>query len=263
MDASVTVSELAHLLQGGTPPQVIDVRREADYAAAPPAIAHGLRRRLDSVAAWAPRLEPWRLHVVHCAKGHQASQMAAEALRQAGLKAVYLEGGLAAWRAAGGALAAGRLPGRWVTRERPKIDRIACPWLVRRFIDPESEFLFVPTDRVFAVAEAQHATPFDIPGAEYSHDGERCSFDTFIARHGLASPALDALAMIVRGADTARLDLAAQAAGLLAVSLGLSRMFADDHEMLRYGMLVYDALYAWCVEARDERHNWTPKTIQP
>ena len=147
-----------------------------------------------------------------------------------------------------------------MTRERPKIDRIACPWLVRRFIDADAKFLFVPTEEVFAVAEREQATPFDIPGAAYSHDGELCSFDTFIAKHHLASPALDTLATIVRGADTARLDIAPQAAGLLAVSLGLSRMLADDHDMLHHGLMIYDAFYAWCVEAQEERHNWKPIT---
>jgi hypothetical protein len=135
---------------------------------------------------------------------------------------------------------------KWITRERPKIDRIACPWLITRFIDKSPEFLFVPADRVMAEAQAQGATPYDVPGVEYTHVGEDCSFDTFIKKHRLADPALLQLAVIVRGADTDRLDLAPQCAGLLAISLGLSRNFADDHEMLRHGMVVYDALYAWC-----------------
>ena len=138
-------------------------------------------------------------------------------------------------------------PTKWVTRERPKIDRIACPWLIRRFVDTEATFLYVPTERVFAVAQETGAYPYDIPGAEpFSHEGEKCSFDAFLKIFSLADPALYALAVIVRGADTARLDLAPQCAGLLAISLGLSANFTDDHDMLEHGMHIYDALYAWC-----------------
>jgi hypothetical protein len=148
---------------------------------------------------------------------------------------------------------------KWVTRERPKIDRIACPWLIRRFIEEDAEFLYVPTERVFEIAAATGAVPYDIPGAEpYSHDGELCSFDAFLKQHDLDDPALQRLAAIVRGADTARLDLAPQAAGLLAISLGLSANYRDDHAMLEQGMVVYDALYAWCKDRQDETHNWTP-----
>ena len=139
---------------------------------------------------------------------------------------------------------------KWITRERPKIDRIACPWLIARFIDAAPEFLYVPADRVMAVAARTGATPYDVPGAEMGHVGQKCSFDAFLARHRLEDPALRRLADIVRGADTSRPDLTPQSAGLLAISLGLSRLFADDHEMLRHGMVVYDALYAWCSEDR-------------
>ena len=149
---------------------------------------------------------------------------------------------------------------KWVTRERPKIDRIACPWLIRRFIEEDAEFLYVPTERVFAVAAATGAVPYDIPGAEpYSHDGELCSFDAFLKQHDLDDPALQRLAAIVRGADTARLDLAPQAAGLLAISLGLSAMFDDDLTQLKHGFVVYDALYAWCRHAATETHTWNPQ----
>jgi hypothetical protein len=147
---------------------------------------------------------------------------------------------------------------KWVTRERPKIDRIACPWLIARFIDESPEFLFVPADRVAVVAEREGAVPFDVPGVKLSHVGEHCSFDTFLAEYQLTDPALAALAVIVRGADTARLDLAAQAPGLLALSLGLSRIFADDHKMLSHGMVMYDALYAWCRDCQSETHGWPP-----
>lgn len=149
-------------------------------------------------------------------------------------------------------------PTRWVTRERPKIDRIACPWLVRRFIDREAEILYVPTAEVFVVAKAKGALAFDIPGAPITHDGDLCSFDTLIARFGLDDPALAALAPIVRGADTDRHALAPEAAGLHAISLGLSRNYTNDHAMLEQGMIVYDALYAWAADGRAERHDWKP-----
>ena len=147
---------------------------------------------------------------------------------------------------------------KWVTRERPKIDRIACPWLIARFIDNEPEFLYVPADRVLAVANESGAIPYDIPGVEMSHVGELCSFDAFLKKYQLTDPALQQLAVIVRGADTARPELAPQAHGLLAISLGLSRTFADDHEMLKHGMVMYDALYAWCRECQKETHGWPP-----
>ncbi|MGB5080936.1 MAG: chromate resistance protein ChrB domain-containing protein [Burkholderiales bacterium] len=151
---------------------------------------------------------------------------------------------------------------RWVTRERPKIDRIACPWLVARFVDPGAEFLYVPAKEVLAAAQERGATPYDIPDARFSHEGERCSFDAFLKHYRLTDPALERLAVIVRGADTARLDLAPQAPGLAAISLGLSRTFADDHEMLKHGMVMYDALYAWCKEGQDEGHTWNPSAYR-
>jgi hypothetical protein len=145
---------------------------------------------------------------------------------------------------------------KWITRERPKIDRIACPWLIARFIDMQPEFLFVPTGDVLRVAGETGAVPYDIPGVELTHVGEECSFDTFLKKYGLADPALLDLAVIVRGADTDRLSLAPQCAGLLAISLGLSHNFTDDHKMLEHGLVMYDALYAWCCHARGERHSW-------
>lgn len=148
---------------------------------------------------------------------------------------------------------------RWVTRERPKIDRIACPWLIARFVDDQPEFLYVPPAEVFAVARAQDAIPYDVPGAELSHHGELCSFDAFLRMYALDDPALATLAAIVRGADTSRLDLAPQSAGLYAISLGLSHNFTDDHEMLRHGFTIYDALYSWCRSCRSETHDWPPK----
>jgi hypothetical protein len=145
---------------------------------------------------------------------------------------------------------------KWITREHPKIDRIACPWLITRFIDKQPEFLFVPTGDVLRVAREAGAIPYDIPGAELTHVGEECSFDTFLKKYGLTDPALQDLAVIVRGADTDRLDMAPQCAGLLAISLGLSHNFTDDHKMLGHGLVMYDALYAWCCNARGERHSW-------
>jgi hypothetical protein len=148
---------------------------------------------------------------------------------------------------------------KWITRERPKIDRIACPWLIKRFIDKEPEFLYVPATEVFKIAEETGAVPYDIPGSELSHVGDLCSFDAFLQKYSLTDPALQALAVIVRGADTSQLDLTPQSAGLYAISMGLSHCHTDDHEMLRYGLVIYDALYAWCKHCQVETHNWLPK----
>jgi hypothetical protein len=151
-----------------------------------------------------------------------------------------------------------RRPTRWVTRERPKIDRIACPWLIRRFVDAEAEFLYAPTPEVFATAERESAVAYDIPGAPFSHDGDLCSFDAFIKRFDLHDAALATVATIVRGADTDAHHLAPQSAGLHAISLGLSINYGDDHAMLEQGLVIYDALYAWAAKAQGVRHNWQP-----
>ena len=148
---------------------------------------------------------------------------------------------------------------RWITRERPKIDRIACPWLIKRFIDADAEFIFVPPDEVTAKAAQLDATPFDVEGVELSHEGPLCSFDAFLKKYKLKDPALAEVAAIVRGADTDRLAMAPQAAGLLAISLGLSKNFTDDHEQLTHGMVIYDALYSWAKHVRDESHTWNPQ----
>ena len=148
---------------------------------------------------------------------------------------------------------------KWITRERPKIDRIACPWLIARFIDERPEFLYVPADQVLRIAEERGAVPYDIPGVEISHEGELCSFDALLKKYALKDPALHHLALIVRGADTARLDLTPQSAGLLAISLGLSHNFPDDHAMLRHGMVLYDALYSWCRSGQADTHQWPPQ----
>jgi hypothetical protein len=149
---------------------------------------------------------------------------------------------------------------KWVTREHPKIDRIACPWLVARFIDKAPEFLYVPPDRVLDTARETGAIPYDVPDVELSHVGEQCSFDAFLEKYRLDDPALRQLAVIVRGADTSRHDLTPQSAGLFAISLGLSANFPDDHEMLKHGLVLYDALYTWCRNLQAETHNWKPKT---
>ena len=150
---------------------------------------------------------------------------------------------------------------KWITRERPKIDRIACPWLISRFIDREAEFLYVPKDRVLSVAAETGATPYDIPDVELTHEGELCSFDAFLKKYKLSDPALHKLAVIVRGADTARLDLAPQAPGLLAITLGLSENVKNDHEMLKHGMVIYDSLYTWCKSLEHETHDWKPQKL--
>jgi len=148
---------------------------------------------------------------------------------------------------------------KWITREHPKIDRIACPWLVTRFIDKEAEFLYVPPADVLRVAGETGAIPYDIPNVELSHVGELCSFDAFLSKYDLADDALRRLAVIVRGADTSRRYLTPQSAGLYALSLGLSHNFTDDHAMLKYGMVMYDALYTWCRHCQAETHNWPPR----
>ena len=243
MDASISAAELRESLLSSAPPLVIDVRRNERFFEAKDFIRGALRRDPAKVADWSKTLPRTANVVVYCVHGHEVSQNAAKALG-----AKYLEGGIEAWREMGGDLFSKPKNGasRWVTRERPKIDRIACPWLVRRFIDPGAEFLYVPAAEVKRVAEKETATPYDVADVEFTHVGERCSFDAFLDKFHLKHPALDALATIVRGADTSRLDLAPQSPGLLAISQGLSMNFPDDHQMLEHGMVMYDALYAWC-----------------
>jgi rhodanese-related sulfurtransferase len=262
MNASITVNELKSALAGRQPPLLIDVRRSPAFRAAPDMAAGALRRDPGAVAAWAKELPRASSVVVYCVHGHEVSQGVAKALRESGISARYLEGGLEeGWKAAAGELLSKPKEAslRWITRERPKIDRIACPWLIARFVDPEAEFLYVPTKEVLQTAKEKEAVPYDVPDVAFSHDGELCSFDTFLRTYRLSEdPALTQLAIIVRGADTARLELTPQSAGLLAVSLGLSRNFKDDHEMLKHGMVVYDAFYRWCKEGQDETYTWNP-----
>jgi rhodanese-related sulfurtransferase len=255
MDASISAADLRQSIRSSDPPLVIDVRRNERFKESSYYLKGALRRDPEQVQKWKENLPQAPSIVVYCVHGHEVSQNAAKALG-----AKYLEGGIEAWRNGGGSLFDKPIgtATRWVTRERPKIDRIACPWLIRRFVDPDAEFLYVPTPQVQTIAKERSAVPYDVPDVEFSHDGEKCSFDAFLSYYRLKDPALDELALIVRGADTNRLDLAPQCAGLVAVSLGLSRNFADDHEMLEQGMVIYDALYAWCREGKSEVHTWNP-----
>jgi rhodanese-related sulfurtransferase len=263
MDGSHSISpqELYGSIGTASSPIVLDVRRDDAFNADDRMLVSALRRAPEDVGKWWRKLAPGHSVVLYCVHGQEVSQQVVAAVRGSGLDARCLEGGITAWAKLGLPLRKKSITtsDSWVTRERPKIDRIACPWLIRRFIDPEAAFLFVPTDRVFDVAATSGATAFDIPGAEpFSHDGELCSFDAFLKFYGIEDRALDALALIIRGADTARLELAPQSPGLLALSLGLSANFPDDHAMLEHGMIMYDALYAWCRSLQGETHNWTP-----
>ena len=258
-DERISPDKLNELRGRFPPPLVIDVRSPPAFEAASEAIPGAIRRTPEQVGEWADEIEIGRRIVVYCAHGDAVSQQAAGALRSRGRAAVYLDGGIESWRAHSLTLAAKpAAPTLWVTRERPKIDRIACPWLIRRFIDPDARFLYTPPSEVLEIAASSGAIPYDIPGVEFSHEGERCSFDAFIRRYALHDAALDALADIVRGADTSRLDLTAQSAGLFAISLGLSSVFADDQRMLLHGIVIYDALYAWCRSLQGETHSWPP-----
>ena len=263
---SISPQELRRLIGRPSCPPIIDVRRRAVFDEADSIIPTARWRDHAEVAQWADEFALGAEVIVYCVHGHNVSQAALADLRRLGYRARALAGGIEAYRESGAmlllksALPTGgwTRPSRWVTRERPKIDRIACPWLVQRFVDPVAEFFFVAADQVEAAGQDLEATPYDIPGAAFSHDGELCSFDAFIRRFGITDPALDRLAIIVRGADTGHPELAPQCAGLLAASLGLSAIYDDDHEMLRHGLTLYDALYAWCRDAAAESHGWPP-----
>jgi rhodanese-related sulfurtransferase len=260
--SSIAASDLRTEIAGQDPPIVIDVRRQQAFMDSTQMLSGALRRSPDNVASWVESLPKAGSFVVYCAHGGEVSQGVTKVLNEEGIVARYLEGGIEAWSAAGGALD-GKPRGaatRWVTRERPKIDRIACPWVVARFVDADAEFLYVPAHDVMGAARDRDAMPYDIPDVRFSHEGAYCSFDAFLRHYRLHDPALRQLAVIVRGADTAHLELAPQAPGLAAISLGLSRNFADDHEMLAYGIVMYDALYTWCKEGQDELHTWNPGT---
>lgn len=242
-------------------PQVLDVRREQIFAAATTSLPGAIRRDPEAVASWIGTLDPHRPVIAACVWGHAVSQGVAAALARSGVTAFHLAGGISGWQALGFPLAP--KPGRarvFVTRERPKIDRIACPWFIRRFIDPDARIVYVPPPDVARVAAETGATAFDVPEAPYTHEDDRCSFDAFVARHRPDDAALALLAGIVRGADTERPDLHAAGPGLLAMSLGLSALLADDDAAaLRYGMVMYDALYLWCRDGQGEQHRWPPR----
>lgn len=259
----ITVPQLLRLI--GTPqaPTIVDVCIDEDYHADPRLIPGAFRHPFTRIEELSDRLKGRRVVVV-CHKGKKLSQGAAALLRARGVETETLQGGNVAWREADAPLVpAAAIPGetatggtRWVTRQRPKIDRIACPWLIRRFVDPAATFLFVAPSEVLDVADRFAATPFDIEGVAWSHRGEKCTFDVMVETFELASEPLARVADIVRGADTNRHDLAPEAAGLLAISLGLSRMYRDDLAQLEAGMVVYDALYRWARDATDEGHDW-------
>jgi rhodanese-related sulfurtransferase len=256
--SSITSSDLYARLGTARAPTIVDVRRSGDFSATDQLIAGAFHESPDDVDRWRRDLPAGRPAVVYCAHGREVSQNVAAALRSAGIDSPFLVGGITAWAEAGlpTRRKIGSTPGKWVTRERPKIDRIACPWLIARFIDPRAEFIYVPPNRVVTFAKQVGGTPYDIEGVEFAHEGERCSFDTILRIYGIKDPALDHLATIVRGADTSRHDLSPQCGGLFAISLGLSANFADDHEMLKHGMVMYDALYTWCRALQSETHNW-------
>jgi rhodanese-related sulfurtransferase len=258
---SISTDQLYTRLGTALAPVVVDVRKADDFDPDDRVIASAIRRDPERDPHWFKGLSADRTIVAYCVHGRNVSQEAAAALRGAGLQGVYLDGGIANWKEK-------HFPTRrrlrasteaWVTREHPKIDRIACPWLISRFIDPKAEFLYVPASEVFAVASDTSAIAYDIEGADFAHEGERCSFDTILRVFGVEDSALERLALIVRGADTSRHDLSPQCSGLFAISLGLSANFPNDHEMLAHGMVMYDALYTWCRSLQSETHNWPTK----
>ena len=260
---TITTAQLSRLI--GTPdaPRIVDVRIDDDHNADPRMLPGSVRHSHKTVADWAGEFSGQSVAVV-CQRGQKLSQGAAAWLRHAGAKAESLDGGFEAWTQAKGMLVEPKhVPKRddrgrtvWVTRVRPKIDRIACPWLIRRFIDPGAVFLFVAPAEVADVADRFNATPFDIENVFWSHRGKLCTFDVMLDEFGIRTEALDRLAAIVRGADTDALDLAPQAAGLLAASLGYSRMYRDDLAQLDASMGLYDAYYRWSRDAVGETHNW-------
>lgn len=262
----ITPQELWALIGTADCPCIIDTRRQEIYRQSERVLPASVWRDPQDAAGWSSSLDRGKTFVVACKAGHELSQMVAAMLREQGFAVSVLDGGYAGWADAKLPLLskaarerfAPQSPSLWVTRRRPKIDRIACPWLIRRFVDPQARFLFVDPPQAEAVARETGAVAFDIEGVALSHDGERCTFDTMLKVFGLEfEPCLARLALIVRGADTARHDLAPEAPGLHAISLGLSvRAGDDDHGLLRAGFALYDALFAWVRFAVDERHNW-------
>jgi rhodanese-related sulfurtransferase len=260
---SISSDKLARLIGTAKTPVLIDVRTDEDFAADPRLIPGAFRRSHQEAADWGGQFSG-RSAIIVCERGQKLSEGTAAWLRHVNVAAEALEGGFEGWKAAKLPLVpASKLPVRdtkgrtvWVTRARPKIDRIACPWLIRRFVDPDAVFLFVAPSDVVAVGERFNAVPFDIENVFWSHRGELCTFDVMIDEFELATPPLLRLATMVRAADTDQLGLSPEAAGLLAASLGLSRMYDDDLEQLEAGITLYDAFYRWCRDATGETHNW-------
>jgi rhodanese-related sulfurtransferase len=262
MVATITTESMYQQLGLPDAPVIVDVRCEQDCERSTRIIPGALRGDPANVARWSRTLPRTRAVSVYCQHGGEISHGVASTLASLGYPASVLDGGVAAWldkdyptvkisrelNVPGGS--------RWVTRERPKIDRLACPWLIRRFIDPEALFFYVPAHRVRSDAQPLGAEPYDITDVRFSHRGPRCSFDAFLDEFDLHDSVLDMVADIVRAADTAQLDQSREAPGLLAISLGLSANFADDILLLEQAMPVYDALYAWCKTAHDETHSW-------
>jgi rhodanese-related sulfurtransferase len=267
---SISPEKLARLIGTANTPVLIDVRTGEDFAADQRMIPGAVRRSPTEISDWAASIAG-RSVVVICQKGQKLSEGTAALLRHAGVSAETLDGGFIGWEKAKLPLVpTAKLPPRdaqgrtvWVTRSRPKIDRIACPWLIRRFIDPDAVFLFVAPSDVEAVGERFNAVPFDIENVFWSHRGELCTFDVMVDEFGLSTPPLLRLAEMVRAADTGRLDLSPEAPGLLAASLGLSRMYDDDLAQLQAGIALYDAFYRWCRDATGETHNWPTNKAKP
>lgn len=257
--AAIAPEQLCALMARFPGPQILDVRRAPAFEAAQHSLPGAIRRDPEALSAWANQLERHRPVVVACVWGHNVSHGVAAALLTRGFDARPLAGGIMGWAGLGLPMAAKPAkPSVWVTRERPKVDRVACPWLIRRFIDPDARFVFVPPAQVNAVAAASGGTAFDIPDAPYTHIGEACSFDAFVARHRPDDAALATLARIVRGADTGRPELHPAGGGLFAAALGFSALIGDDHALLRHAFPLYDALYLWCRDLAAETHTWPP-----
>lgn len=267
---SISSDKLSRLIGTASAPTLVDVRIDEDFAADPRLIPGAVRRSHLGVQDWATQMTGQSVVVV-CNKGQKLSEGTAAWLRCGNVAAEILEGGYVGWKQAElRTIPADKIPKRdgrgrtvWVTRSRPKIDRIACPWLIRRFVDPAAVFLYVTAAEVETTAEHFGATPFDIENVFWSHRGEFCTFDVMVKEFGLSTPPLERLATMVRAADTSRLELSPEASGLLAASLGLSRMFDDDLEQLNAGLLLYDAFYRWCRDATKETHNWPTNKVKP
>jgi rhodanese-related sulfurtransferase len=266
---SISSDKLSRLIGTANAPSLIDVRIDDDFAVDPRLIPGAIRHSHRDVQDWAGGYAGQSV-VVICQKGEKLSEGTAAWLRAQSIASETLEGGHLGWKQAElPTVQADKIPKRdargrtvWVTRARPKIDRIACPWLIRRFVDPAAVFLFVAPAEVGAVAERFAATPFDVENVFWSHRGELCTFDVMVEEFGLSTPPMDRLATMVRAADTARLELSPEAPGLLAASLGLSRMYDDDLEQLSAGMPLYDAFYRWCRDASKETHNWPSSKVK-